>query len=86
MREAPKGRVALVLTDVQMPDMDGLELTRELRRREATRDVPLIALTAQAMNDDRERCLNAGTNDYLAKPLDLARLVELANKFTGRGV
>ena len=86
LRLAETQEFDLVLTDVQMPDMDGLELTRELRRREATRDVPLIALTAQAMNDDRERCLNAGTNDYLAKPLDLARLVELANKFTGRGV
>jgi signal transduction histidine kinase/CheY-like chemotaxis protein len=76
----------LILTDVQMAGMDGLELTRELRHRERTRNLPIVALTAQAMDGDRERCLEAGMTDYLSKPLDLKMLVELANKLTGRPV
>jgi len=74
----------LILTDIQMPGMDGLELTRELRKRERTRDVPVVALTAQAMAGDREECLRAGANEYLTKPLDLKQLVAVANRFFGR--
>ena len=69
-----------VLMDVQMPDMDGHEATRELRGRLGLRDLPVIAMTANAMPADRQAALESGMNDHVAKPFDLANLVEVIGR------
>jgi two-component system cell cycle response regulator DivK len=62
-------RPDLILMDIQLPGMDGLEATQQLKREEATRDIPVIALTALAMKGDEERILAAGCDGYIAKPM-----------------
>ena len=74
-----RGDYALVLMDVQMPDMDGLTAARELRRRGAV--VPIVALTANALAGDRDRCLAAGMDDYLSKPIVEEELARVLDRF-----
>ena len=72
-----------------MPEVDGFEATREIRRAEATRGghVPIVAMTANALEGDREACLEAGMDDYLAKPVQLAALRALVERYAhGVGV
>lgn len=74
---APGQGIDLVLMDLMMPEMDGLTAMREIRKNASFRKLPIIALTAKAMKDDQRQCLEAGANDYVAKPLDVERLVSL---------
>ncbi|MCK4412517.1 MAG: response regulator [Candidatus Eisenbacteria sp.] len=78
----------LVLMDVQMPEMDGLEATREIREREAGKGkhTPIVAMTAHAMRGDRERCLKAGMDEYLPKPIQSEDLFRMIERIVVRGV
>lgn len=71
----------LVLMDVNLPDMDGLEVTRQIRQHEGFEQLPIIALTANAMHGDKERCIAAGCNGYVPKPITKAELLGTVAQF-----
>ena len=83
-QEDPAAGVDLVLMDIMMPEMDGLTAMREIRRNPQWQKLPIIALTAKAMQDDYEQCLAAGANDYIAKPLNVQRLLSLVRVWMPR--
>ncbi|BDD86240.1 PAS domain-containing hybrid sensor histidine kinase/response regulator [Desulfofustis limnaeus] len=76
---------ALVLMDIQMPEMDGLEATRRIRRQERFRDLPIIAMTAHAMTGDRDKSLAAGMNDHITKPIDQKVLYQTLQRWIPAG-
>lgn len=69
-------RPALILMDIQLPGMDGLEATKRLKEEPSTSDIPIVAMTSYAMKGDREKALAAGCVGYISKPIDKASLVK----------
>ena len=82
---AVSGTPALVLMDVHLPGIDGLEALRRLRSDQRTASIPVLALTAQAMHDDRELFLSAGFDGYLSKPVDLVELLRTVAEYCRAG-
>ena len=81
--KADKG-IGLVLMDMMMPEMDGYETIAQIRATEELDGLPIIAVTAQAMVGDREKCLAAGADDYISKPIDVDVLLEKLNHYLSR--
>jgi CheY-like chemotaxis protein len=69
--------IHLVLMDIMMPEMDGYEAMKAIRTQMRFKKLPVIALTAKAMKDDKQKCIDAGANDYITKPIDVERLLSL---------
>jgi CheY-like chemotaxis protein len=72
----------VVLMDIMMPQLDGFQTMQQIRRDPRYKTLPIIAVTAKALKDDREKCLAAGATDYLAKPVDPDKLVQLVRLWT----
>lgn len=81
---AESQRPAVILMDIQLPDLDGVSALRRLRQLPETATIPVVALTAFAMDADRERFLAAGFDGYLAKPIDIRRFPDQIGEYCGR--
>ena len=85
IKSAKKSLPNLILMDMGLPIMDGWEATRQLKADPVTKNIPVIALTAHSMVEDREHALKAGCDDYVTKPVDFAQLLEKIEKLLEQG-
>ena len=76
-----KYKVDLILMDIQLPGMNGYDLTRQIRKDARYQNTPIIAMTAYAMEEDRKRCLQSGMNDFISKPIEFDRFYDICNRF-----
>lgn len=79
---AENNKVSVVLMDMMMPDMDGYQAIATMKKSEKMRDIPVLAVTAQAMVGDKERCLSAGASGYVSKPIDVDELITQIEEVT----
>ncbi len=82
LKEQPD--IDIVLMDIMMPEMDGIDTMKEIRKLPAFKDLPIVAVTAKAMKGDREKCIEAGAWDYLAKPVDTEQLLAVMRAWMHR--
>jgi two-component system chemotaxis response regulator CheY len=83
LRLLPREKVDLIITDINMPDINGLELINYVRKSEAYRNTPLFIISTEGREKDVEKGLTLGANEYLVKPIDPSRLQELIRKYIG---
>ena len=76
--------VEIVLMDIMMPEMDGMETMREIRKIPKLKNLPIVAVTAKAMKGDREKCIEAGAWDYLSKPVDTEQMLSVVRAWLHR--
>jgi CheY-like chemotaxis protein len=76
--------IDIVLMDIMMPEMDGMETMRAIRKLPRFKDLPIVAVTAKAMKGDREKCIEAGAWDYLSKPVDTAQMLAVLRAWLHR--
>ena len=76
-----KSNIALILIDMMMPDVDGYQAIKELKASDIFNEIPVIAITAQAMSGDKEKCMDSGADGYVAKPVDMNQLMIYINKY-----
>ncbi len=89
VQSAPEGinhlskdkNIGMVLMDIMMPDMDGFQAITEIKKLEDLSSIPIITITAQAMPGDREKCIAAGANDYLSKPVNIDHLMDMIQHY-----
>ena len=79
-----KRELDVILMDIMMPELDGLDTMREIRKIPRCKDLPIVAVTAKAMKGDREKCIEAGASDYISKPVDTERLLTLLRSWLHR--
>jgi len=80
-----ENQIDLILMDIQLPKMDGLQLTQKIKNNPETKDIPVIALTAYAMKGDREKFLSAGCDSYISKPINTQELPKIVAELLGDG-
>jgi CheY-like chemotaxis protein len=76
----------IILMDMMMPEMDGAEAIRQIRKNPALARLPIIALTAKTMKGDKEKCMEAGASDYISKPIDVSKLLALMRVWLYKGI
>ncbi|MDF2841565.1 MAG: hypothetical protein K0Q99_2337, partial [Clostridia bacterium] len=84
LEQLEKHHVDLVLMDIMMPVMDGFQAIKEIRNCEAYHNIPIIAITAKSLKDDKDKCMAAGANDYISKPVDYDTLVRLVKAWISK--
>ena len=75
----------IILMDIQLPGMDGYKITKKIKGDSHTKHIPVIAVTGYAFNEDREKALRAGCDEYISKPIDTRKIVTMVEKFIGSG-